>query len=95
MLTKNDKKWITDTVRDGVTAGVREVLDDVVVPGFVMVTNRLDRIESKIDSLEEKVDILDTKIDSVDRKLMRITDHHADLLDNHGKRIIKLEALAL
>ena len=105
MLDKNDKEWIDEAI----DRNVRSILDEVVMPGFGMIDasitslegkfdsleKRVGSLENKVDSLEETVGSLETKIDSVDRKLMRITDHHGVMLDNHQKRIIKIERMSV
>lgn len=53
-----------------------------------------DGLEGRMDKVEESLNRLDDKVERIDRRLVLITDHQADKLDDHEKRIGKLEGTA-
>ena len=87
-LDKDDKKWIVGAIKIGVSEGVREALDEVVMPGFAMIDRDVREVKEKVQSLESG---MNERFDGLDRKLMAITDHHGERLDNHEKRLSKVE----
>lgn len=84
-----------------------EAFHEVVVPvledlatkkDLKMVGDRLGRVEGSLDGVEERLggveerlDTLDNKVEMINRRLITVTDHQADMLDDHEKRIGKLE----
>ena len=81
MLTAGDKKWIKGAIIEGVVDGINQV----IIPYS---DDQEKRYNKKLDDM--KVD-LKNDISKLERKLDNVTDNQADKLDNHEKRIGKLE----
>lgn len=64
-----------------------EAFREVVVPV-------LEEMKKDFNDLRQDVHHLDDKVEGISRRLIQVTDHHANRLDNHEKRIGKLEVKA-
>jgi len=62
-----------------------EAFHDVVVPV----------LEDLKKELKNDINRLDDKVEAINRRLIQVTDHHSEKIDNHEKRIGKLEAKVL
>ena len=62
-----------------------EAFHDVVVPVLEDFRNDFNK---RVDNIEEK---LGNQIEHLDRKITNVTNHQSEKLDNHEKRIKKLE----
>lgn len=92
MLGADDKKWITKAIVKGVVDGINQVM----IPYS---EEREERINAEFKKVGERFDELDlklsNKIDKLERKLDAVTDHQAEKLDDHDRRIGKLELARL
>jgi len=79
-LGTDDKKWITKAIIKGVVDGINQVM----IPYSEEQEKRF-----KKEFVEVRNDIA-----RVERKLDTVTDHQAEKLDDHGKRIVRLELLS-
>lgn len=79
------------TKKNGFSKDQKEELAEFFASAFREVA--IPAIETAIETAAERLreDIGD-RIEKLDSKLVHITDHHGDKLDNHEKRIKKLEA---
>ncbi len=96
MLTKVDKQWILDTMSTIVNNSLSQYSEKVLEPGLDNLYQRLDnkidqvegRLDARIDQVEER---LETKIDHLDRKWTLIADNLGNKVNDHERRIGKLE----
>lgn len=91
-LTDEDWRRLDKMMKKAVIDGTTEALEDVVFPKFEEIDGKFEKIDKRFDDLEEN---LGNKISILERKLDRVTDHQADKLDNHEKRIGHLEDVVL
>lgn len=92
VLGADDKKWITKAIVKGVVDGINQVM----IPYSEEQENRFDQKFKKVGERFDELDLkLSNKIDKLERKLDAVTDHQADKLDNHEKRISRLELARL
>lgn len=75
---------IPSKLEDAISDIVVDALNDVMIP-------ILSDMHNDIKQLKENMGRLDNRVEMVNRKVTQITDLHADKLDNHEKRIKKLE----
>ena len=87
-LTDGDLKKLDKMMKKAVLDGTAEALEAIVFPKF-------DEIDKNLSSLKEEVGLNTEMIARVERKLDRVTDHQAEKLDDHEKRISQLENPAL
>jgi len=78
---------MTKKVREngnGFASQFAEAFHEVVVPV-------LEPMAKDIKTLKEGIATLDDKVERINKRLYLVTDHQADRIDNHEKRIRKLE----
>jgi tetrahydromethanopterin S-methyltransferase subunit G len=94
MLTKNDKKYISETIKENNGVLIKEMIEL-----FNATNERIDKVEEKLDDKIDKVEErLSERIDLVENKLSRrigdvldkLKDHDI-ILTNHGGRLGKIE----
>lgn len=86
MLTQDDKKQISDIVVD--------VIQDVVMPAFETLNNKIDKVAN---NLTNDINGVKTRVEQIDRKLDIITGKvftHDSQLVIHEKRLKKVEQIA-
>ena len=88
MLTELDKDWIVEAIEKGTTKTSLDIVNQVVIPAM---DNMYGKINNDIKALQTDVSQLQADTSRIDRKLTVISDHQANKLDNHEKRIGKLE----
>lgn len=100
-MTTEDKKEIKQIVVNA----MGEVLEDIVIPRFDGLENRMDRVESRLDHIEERMDrmekdlrLIKEKIDDIEERLGRLeTNYYADRdvlyddVEKHRKAILRIE----
>lgn len=84
VLGADDKKWIKGAIVQGVVDGINQVM----IPYS---EDQEKRFNKKIDDLDTK---LSNQIGKLERKLDNVADHQAEKLDDHERRIGKLELVA-
>lgn len=67
-LTDDDKKWI----KGAITEGVVDALNEVVLPKFDEIDERLDGIDRRLDGIDERLDGIDERLNSRDQQFMSI-----------------------
>lgn len=65
-----------------------EAFHEVVVPVLEDLSAKIEGAEKR---LGERIDKLDDKVEMMNRSLITVTDHQADRIDDHEKRIGKIE----
>ncbi|MFZ2202694.1 MAG: hypothetical protein WAV56_04885 [Microgenomates group bacterium] len=88
VLTKADKDWITKAI----LMGTGDALEAVVFPKFESIDKKFENLDDKLEDMSGQIGSNTEAIARIERKLDRVTDHQAEVLDNHEKRIGKLEA---
>lgn len=68
-----------------IMVGVGQALEDMVLPRF-------DQIDEKFDQIDEKFEEVRNDISKLERKLDQVTDHQAEKLDDHERRLKLVEA---
>ncbi|HSX19079.1 MAG TPA: hypothetical protein VLE91_03005 [Candidatus Saccharimonadales bacterium] len=86
-FTKNQKSEIADVVVETLQDALFPLLEDMSSNIKGLKTD-FKHLEKRIDEVEEN---LGNKIDQVSKRNFLITDHHADRIDDHEKRIVKVE----
>ena len=86
-LTKQDKKGIKEIINEALT----EFADKLIKPSFEMVYEKLDEHDKRFDNIEGKLEEHDDRFDKLDARF----DRQGKTLDNHEKRISKVEKGAL
>lgn len=87
VLGTDDKKWIKGAIVQGVIDGINQVM----IPYSEEQENRFNQ---KFKEIGRQFEEVRNDIAKVERKLDVVTDHQADKLDNHERRIGKLELVA-
>lgn len=90
-LDTDDKKWITKAIIEGVVDGINQVMIPYSEDQERRFKAEFRKVDEKIEDLRNDVT---NQISKVERKLDNVTDNQADKLDNHEKRIGKLEIVA-
>lgn len=81
----------TDQFKEMVGDTVADVLQEVVMPVLAGMHDDILVLKENTNILKENVEKLDNKVERINRSLILITDHQADKLDDHEKRIGKIE----
>lgn len=83
MLTREDKKWVSVAIRDGVV----EALEQVVFPEF-------QKLEKKM-ATKDDIEVLKQQVADTEERLSKGIDRVSEVLTetktNHERRIRKLE----
>lgn len=66
-----------------------EAFHEVVVP---VLQDFKAEVKAEFKEVKDNIDKLDNKVEMYTRKFVQVTDHHGDKLDNHEKRIRRLES---
>lgn len=66
-----------------------EAFHEVVVPALEDIKTEIKELKTDLTS---QIDRLDNKVEMYTRKFVQVTDHQGDKLDNHEKRIKRLES---
>lgn len=81
-----------------VMVGVGLALEEIVLPRFDQIDKKFDQIDKRFDKIDKKFEEVDERLDSMDaktsrieRKLDQVTDHQAEKLDDHGRRLKLVE----
>ena len=97
-LSKDDKKYIQETVVKGVVEGIEAVIMPVLEKHelhFQKIEKDIESLEkrlgTRIDSVEGRLDQVEGRLERIEHTMYEITDSLADKLDDHEKRIGKLE----
>lgn len=78
-----------------------EAFHEVLVPVLETLATKEDlkKLDARVNTIEEHLNTVEenlgNKIDTLNRRLITITDHQADKMDSHEKRIQNLEAKTL
>lgn len=72
-----------------------EAFHEVIVPVLEGLATKEDleglATKKALSEVKEQLDSLDDKVEMINRRLITITDHQADRIDDHEKRIGKIE----
>lgn len=94
-LTDDDLKKLNLMMKKAVIDGTGEALEAMVFPKFESIDRKFEKIDKDLSSLKKEVGLNTEAIARAERKLDQVTDHQAEKLDNHEKRIVRLENAAL
>lgn len=105
-LTDEDWKRLDKMMKKAVIDGTTEALEDVVFPKFEEIDGKFEKIDKRFEQIDKRFEQIDRRFDELEenlgnkigvleRKLDQVTDHQADKLDNHEKRIGQLENAVL
>ncbi|KKQ01408.1 MAG: hypothetical protein US11_C0009G0020 [Candidatus Roizmanbacteria bacterium GW2011_GWA2_36_23] len=91
MLTKSDKKFIQDSVKDIITENnksVKKTIDDAItINNEVLIKEIMDLFSAT----NERISQVEVKLGGkIDKALQQLKDHN-DILDNHEHRLDKVE----
>ncbi|VVA44019.1 conserved hypothetical protein [Candidatus Roizmanbacteria bacterium] len=75
MLTKDDKKFILDTITFAITKNNK------------IVEKRFDIIDKRFDSMDKRFDSMDKKIDLLDKSLGKLSEETVELFTITNKRL--------
>lgn len=78
-------------MKKAVIEGTGEALEAMVFPKFVSIDDKFKKIDKNFEELRSEVRQNSEAIAKVERKLDKITDHQAEKLDDHERRIEKIE----
>lgn len=84
------KSYFTKDQKEEITDVFAEAFHEVVVPVLEEMPTKKDfaRLEKRIDEVGEN---LANRIEQVNRRNLQVADRHGDRIDNHEKRLKKLE----
>ena len=73
-LTKDDKVWIKDAITDGIV----EALNEIVLPRFAEQDKKFESIDERLASIETRMSSVESRLDSVE---LRLTSIETDVRD--------------
>jgi len=94
-LDLDDKKWISKAIIKGVVDGINQVMIPYSEEQEKRWKKEFGEVRGDISNLQNDVTNLQNNVSRVERKLDNVIDHQAEKLDNHEKRIAKLELTRL
>lgn len=105
-LTNEDWKSLDKMMKRAVIDGATQALEDVVFPKFEEIDGKFGKIDKRFEQIDKRFEQIDGRFDELEenlgnkigvleRKLDQVTDHQADKLDDHEKRIGRLENAVL
>ena len=74
-----------------VMVGVGQALEEIVLPRFDQIDEKFALIDKKFEKIDENFEEVRNDISRIDRKLDQVTDHQAEKLDDHEKRLRLVE----
>ena len=75
-----------------VMVGVGQALEEIVLPRFDALDATIKSQSDEIQGLRNDIGEIQNDISRIDRKLDQVTDHQAEKLDDHERRLKLVEA---
>lgn len=69
-LTKDDKIWI----KDAITEGIVDALNEIVIPRFDEHDRRFEAIENRLDSIERRLESLEARVAALESGMREVKE---------------------
>lgn len=75
-----------------IVIGVGQALEDMVLPRFDQIDKKFENIDKQFEEVRNDISKLQSDVSRIERKLDNVTDHQAEKLDDHERRLKLVEA---